>query len=327
MIYEFAVDPDIVVKWAVEQDAAMVGQFGLDRRRLVAEFPRNWGGEVHSRLLEWFDWDSGSPDFIEANGILSAYIDLMTEHMVPRGVAMRDHEWLVHATAEHAVRPFHAIVASNPPADSADVIDESVMQRLNDTRWHLPTIEPVRKTAEELALILAPILRHANEILIVDPYFDAADASYRNVLRALVLRAMAERNPARLRPRVVLITGVNDRQQGAGQIPQPQQNLNVANDKYGKALQRLPGELPVGVEVIFSCISGLIQGDRFHNRFVLSDFAGALCPYGVEELGEAVFDDITPLHQGQYEKRWAQFSRTTELPVVGVPVVIRGEQR
>jgi hypothetical protein len=327
VIYEFAVDPDIVVKWAMDQDAAMVGQFGLDRRRLVADFPRNWEGYVQSRLLQKFDLDYGAPEFIEANGILTAYLDLMAEHMVSRSVDVGDDEWLAHATAEHAVRPFHAIVASNPPAGSADVIDESVMQRLNDTRWHLPTIKPARKTAGELASLLAPILGHANEILIVDPYFDAADASYRDVLRALVLRAIAGRNPARVWPKFVLITGVDDRKRGAGQIPQAQQNLNVANAKYGDAQRCLPNELPVGVEMACYCISGLIQGDRFHNRFVLSDFAGALCPYGVEELGEEVFDDITPLHQGQYEKRWAQFSRTAELPVVGRSVVIRGEQQ
>lgn len=327
MIYEFAVDPDIVVKWAIDQDAAMVGQFGLDRRRLVADFPRNWEGYVQSRLLQKFDLDYGAPEFIEANGILTAYLDLMAEHMVSRGVDVGDDEWLAHATAEHAARPFHAIVASNPPAGSTDVIDESVMQRLKDTRWHLPTIESARKTADELASRLEPILRHASEIVIVDPYFDAAEPTFCNVLRALVLRAMSGRNPARLKPKFVLITGVDDRRRGSGQIPQEQQNLRVANDKYGAAQRCLPSELPVDVEVTYYCISGLIEGDRFHNRFVLSDFAGALCPYGVEELGEKVFDDITPLHQGQYKKRWAQFSRTAELPVVGRPVVIRGEQR
>jgi hypothetical protein len=37
-----------------------------------------------------------------------------------------------------------------------------------------------------------------------------------------------------------------------------------------------------------------------------------------------VYDDITPLFEGQYRARWKQYSKAEGLNIIGDPVVVKG---
>src|SRR5262245_3397391 len=112
MIYEYALEPSLVVGWSVAGIGRFVGQFGLDYRRLVSDFPKDWKGRVVGEFYKRFDYDDSSFEFQNAQPALEAYLQILTDCMVPRQVTIPlDADWLEAAVIEHSKRPFYAILA------------------------------------------------------------------------------------------------------------------------------------------------------------------------------------------------------------------------
>ena len=328
MIFEYAVEPALVARWAKDGVVGLAGQFGLDQRRLVSDFRRGWEGEVAAALLEEFAFDAGDPDYVQASAFLSALLAFMNAHMVNRGLLTHgDRPWLDQALEVHAQEPFYAILACASVPGHAIVITDSIVNQLHDVRWYLPTLKPTAKTGDDLAAALAPLLRGATKIVMVDPYFDPRDETYREVLTSLLASATRLRGPGRGIPSVELIAGVGEGRPNGGTIPVERQHANEAQNRCDWATQYLGACIPKGMQLTFRCAANFPDGDRLHNRFVLTDFAGASLPYGTQALGAKVFDDISPLYQGQYEVRWRQFTRPETLQAIGAPRIIDGTAR
>lgn len=325
MIYEYAVDPSLMSAWAIASDVGLAPQFGLDHRRVVADFPSNWDGEATGALLERFGWDDGDPSYLDARNRLDALLAFMRPKVRRGQVAAKD-PWLPQAVQAHGVEPFHAILTSETLPGSDAVITPAVVQDLRNDRWYLPTIDVTTKTAEALATQLAPFLRAASQIVLVDPYFKADKPGYPEVLGLLLQRSMAMRSPGRPRPEVAVMTGVGDREQPAAGFALEEQLRREAANRCVKAEERLAHHIPKGITVKFVCIAQFEGGDQVHNRFLLTDVGGAIIPYGTQELGESVFDDITPMYSGQYRTRWRQYGKGEGLKVVGDAVHIAGEK-
>jgi hypothetical protein len=325
VIFEYAVEPALVAQWARDGEVGLAGQFGLDQRRVVSDFPRDWEGEVATALLEEFGYDAGDPDYLQASAFLNALLAFMNAHMIDRGLKLQqDRPWLDQALEVHAQEPFYAILTRTPVAGHSSVITETIVDQLRDARWYLPTVKSTAKTGGDLAATLAPLLRGATKIVVVDPFFDPRDPSYREVLTALLVSAAQLRGPGRSMPSVEIVTGVGEGRPDGGTIPVETQLANAAWNRCEWAAQHLGPCIPKGMQLTFQCAASFPDGDRLHNRFLLTDFAGASLPYGTQALGARVFDDISPLYQGQYEKRWRQFTGLSRLHVIGTPRVIDG---
>ncbi len=325
MIFEYAVEPALVARWAKDGVVGLAGQFGLDQRRVVSDLPTYWEGEVAAALLEEFDNDPGHPDYLHASAFLNALLTFMNAHVVSRGLNFQaNRPWLEQALEVHAQEPFYAILALEPPAGQVVVISDRVVDRLQDQRWYLPTMKPIPKTSADLASTLAPLLRGATKIVVVDPYFDPRDSAYRDVLAELLARASELRGPGRKMPAVELIAGVGEGRPNGGVIPVEAQMENAAKNLCAWAAQHLAACVPTHMQLTFRCAANFPDGDKLHNRFVLTDFAGASLPYGTQALGALVFDDLSLLYRGQYEERWRQFTRPERLKAIGTAQVIIG---
>lgn len=325
MIYEYAVEPALVARWAKDGVVGLAGQFGLDQRRVVSDLPTDWEGEVAAALLEEFDYEAGDPDYLQANAFLSALLAFMNAHVVRRGLKFQDgRPWLDQALEVHAQEPFYAILALSPREGHAEVVTERVVDNLHDPRWYLPTVKPTPKTSGDLSAVLAPLLKGATKIVVVDPYFNPRDLAYQEVLAALLMSASGLRGPGRRLPSVELIVGVSEDRPNGGATPVEAQMANAAGNLCAWACQYLPPCVPRGMQLTFRCAANFPDGDRLHNRFVLTDFAGASLPYGTQALGALVFDDLSVLYRGQYEERWRQFTRPDRIKTVGAAQVING---
>lgn len=326
MIYEYAVSPQLVAHWAMHGIGRMVGQFGMDQRRLVADFPVNWKGEAYSALLELCDFDYGSLNFQNASPTMDAYLQILGDPIVCRTIPhARGDEWLPAALQEHAVRPFHAILVDEPAPPDPAVIAPSVMDDVRDVRWCLPTVSPAKKTAEDLALVLAPLVARAKTIILVDPYFDSDEERFTSVLGSLLKAAVLNREAAFDMPKVVVMTGVEKAHAPRDGEFTGQQKKNVANDLLNKARKHLPSVLPAGVELEFVCLSHPIGGDPLHNRYLLTDVGGAVMPFGADARGSEMTDDIQPMQRGIYQARWNQYAKRRNLAIVLDGEVIRSK--
>jgi len=323
MIYEYAVDPALVTAWAMGRDVGLAPQFGLDHRRVVADFPSNWDGIATGVLLETFEWDCGDPDYIDAQSRLDALLAFMRPK-VSRGQRAPNGPWMTQATAAHDDEPFHAILAREAVHGREEVITPDVVQELRNQRWYLPTIDVTTKTAEALAAHLAPLLRTASQVVLIDPYFKADRPGYPEVLGLLVREAISMRSAARPRPVITVMSGVGDRDQPVAGLPVEEQLRRESQHRCSKAQELLGARIPRGISIKFCCIAQFGGGDQVHNRLLLTDVGGAIIPYGIQALGERVFDDITPLFAGQHRTRWRQYGKGEGLTIVGKPVMING---
>lgn len=323
MIYEYAIDPALVKEWALKREVGLARQFGLDQRRVVSDFPVNWEGLITGALWESFGWDASDPDYIDANSHLNALLQFMRPS-VSRGHNDSNRPWLEQALRTHESEPFHAILAQAPINGRAEVITPAVERELHNPRWHLPTIDLTTKTADALADQLAPLLRMASKIVLVDPYFEANKAGYPEVLSLLIKRAISGRSLGRAWPEVTVMTGVGDREKPASATPFDEQLRRESVHRCSKAAEYLGRWVPKGLKIEFLCITQFATGDQVHNRLLLTDVGGASIPYGTQALGDAVFDDITPLFAGQYRARWRQYGKGEGLAVIGAPMTISG---
>jgi hypothetical protein len=323
MIYEYAVDPELVTAWAVGKDIGLAPQFGLDNRRVVADFPSNWDGIATGILLETFQWDCGDPNYIEAQNRLDALLAFM-KPKVSRGQQAQNGSWITHVTTAHDKEPFHAILSRQAVYGREEVITPNVVQDLHNSRWYLPTIDVTTKTAEALAAQLAPLLRTSSSVILIDPYFKADRPSYPEVLGLLVRQAILTRSATRPKPDFTVMSGVGDRDVPAAGLPVEEQLRRESQHRCGKAKELLGPRIPKGMSVKFCCIAQFDGGDQIHNRLLLTDVGGAVIPYGTQAIGENVFDDITPLFAGQHRTRWRQYGKGEGLTIVGEPVMIDG---
>jgi hypothetical protein len=328
MIYEYALDPSLVVEWAVAGIGRCVGQFGMDYRRLVSDFPRDWKGRVSGVFYERFDYDDTSIEFQNAQPELEAYLQILTDCMVPRRTDIPlEADWLQGALAEHSQRPFYAILASNKPVDSPpEVITEAVIDQVRDERWYLPTIRTSRKSAAEIGEALRPVLQMASKIVLVDPYFDANEQRYRDSLVALVGQALRMPRSVAADPEIVIVTGVDQMHREREGEFTGEQIARVAANLRASAERQLPRCLPAGCRVQLVVLKNRLGADPMHNRFVLTDVGGVIVPYGLDDYTRAeahtVRDDLQPMHRGIYDERWQQYAELRGVDVVLGPIAI-----
>jgi len=337
MIYEYALEPSLVVDWAIAGIGRCVGQFGLDYRRLVSDFPKDWKGQVYGDFLARFDYDYGHPNVANTQPTLDAYLQLLTDCMVPRQVALPDDAvWVDEAIREHAVRPFHAIFAARQKADPhPDIITEKSVDNIRDERWWLPTVKTTRKSAAEIGAALRPILQAASEIHIVDPYFDAGAKRFRETFAEIVRQATTLPRAVSSNPVITLVTGVErafkdwekptDEEQVKKRL---KEEANVAANIAELARRHLTELVPPGVTVRLIVLKNATRGDPLHNRFVLTDVGAVIVPYGVDDYDReddhSAKDDLTPMPRGMYEERWAQYVIGALANTVAEPVTISG---
>ena len=317
MIYEYAVSPQLVAHWAMHRIGRMVGQFGMDQRRLVADFPKDWKGEAYGALLELCNFDYSSLENQNASPTMDAYLQILGDTFVCRTTPQaRGDEWLPAALNEHAQRPFHAILVEKATHDNPAVITPAVMEDVRDVRWYLPTVSPSKKTAEELVFTLAPLMVRARTVILVDPYFDSSEERFTSVLRLLLQVAVVNREEAIGMPKVVVMTGVEKAHSPRDGEFTEQQKRNVVNDLVNKARTHLPSVLPAGVELEFVCLAHPIGGDPLHNRYLLTDVGGAVMPFGADARGTETTDDVQPMQKGIYQARWNQYAKRQNLSIV-----------
>lgn len=331
MIYEYALDPTLVVDWAIGRKGRFVGQFGMDQRRLVSDYPKDWASEVYGAFYEHFGYDDSSLEFQNAQPELQSYVQWLSEFTVQRNVMRTaEHTWLQGAVAEHGRRPFHAIMTTTgDDVECGEVITPEVLDNIRDARWYLPTIMATKKSAENLAAAMEPMLRGAQYIVLVDPYFDAADARYQASFAALIRAACRARGNGSSLPELIVMTGVEQKRTRDGKKFTRAEMAGVANELRAKAQRVIPNLLPRGMCVSFYCLKHPDGGDPLHNRYILTDIGGVIAPYGLAEYkrGKAndAKDDLTPMPKGMYSERHQQYVKKVGIDIVLGEIQIDGK--
>lgn len=300
MIHEFAVDPELLVEWSESRlsFALFTSSFGLGEPRIMSRYPVDWK-ELAKKC--WDEREAGATTDEEKGKLelqRERFIELsrlLSEAVVDRTklVYVYSKTWLDNAKA-HAPRSIPSILTRRATGASAHVlVGEGIVDH---PRWKLQKAMCVARDAKALGEAVAPLLRCSDKIVFVDPYFDPTRSDYRHSFEMFV-KALESRVGLSNPSRIAVLTSVLDDKRPSWS------HIKTACEKYIWPL------LPVGWEMTFVAVSDSgPQGEKFHNRYILTNLGGIVFGVGLDSGEATQADDLSVMGRAQYEKRWEQYA-------------------
>ena len=310
MLYEYALEPELVATWGDRSAGRyFADKFGLGSPRIVSRCPKQW------KKLVWSAWErlqTGDKEIDHAR--MTELIEQLSEAMVGRTntVVNPDHTWLNKATEEHQRVPFHAILARRNPAGHAGILTADDLDE-RTSLWTIPRGVTIPRTAAAIAGTVGNMLRIATEITFIDPYFAPHHERFRNVLEACLKACLRQRVGAP--PRIRILSS----------------DKNGAEETYfrDECGRRLPVLIPADLTVTIRRLRERQDGERLHNRYILTELGGISFGVGLDEAAAPSIarDDLHVLDRGQYEERWRQYSDGSLAFISEHPISIAGTRR
>ena len=290
MVYEYALDPEMVASWAnPENFRFFIDKFGWGTPRALAEYPgfNNWKSRI-KRSLKCIK--------VTDKTKLAEVLKILKENIIKRdGKFDGNLSWLENALAEHEGRPFHAIIAESN-SDKQAVLHASRLGINPDPYWDIPNEAIVPKTAAEMARIVEPMLRLCNEVIFIDPHFakdidpERQQSRYLKSFEAFfqsMLKARYLKNPDRIEIHT---------------------SDGVKFEHFRKAIEaKLPGIIPFGFKVKVIRWRQRQEGPELHDRYIITDIGGVEFSKGLDTGKKGATEKITLLGKKSYTMYWHRY--------------------
>lgn len=315
MIYEFALEPELVASWHDRRVAyPILCQMGPGLTRVPCSFPAAaWSKLVVEAVQAAFP-DARAPEAQRARKNIEVLLRHLHDTGTRRNGRLTDREpWLDAARREHAAFPFGGIVVRASASREAFLVVADQMPEENFPAW-APPAPPVARQPGELANALAPLLRCATQVRFVDPYFDAGVDAFFAPMKAYLLTAQNRRSAGDLRVQIHFAVSRSDVEQQVRirgrELTAAAMNamgLEIATSRLDICERRIKPILRPGVAVRAFAWGEGQTGIRMHNRYVLTEVGGIAVQHGLDRSGIAAeTDDLTILSKEQFEQRAAE---------------------
>lgn len=289
MIFEYALEPELVANWHDRQSADRFKEsFGVGRGRLVSQYPNKWVQRV------WGAFDSTDQN---AKKRLEALLTALTRTMTSRGSAYNGMlSWLENAELEHVRSAFHAILARNNPRQILSVLLGDGLDEVREPLWAVPTTATVPRQASALASAVGPLLRISKRILLIDQHFNPSESRYRNSLEVLLDDVYQHSTSPIPTLRVeVHLTADGD-------------SKPTATHFQSQCQQRMSRIIRAGMGVRFVRWHQRSGGETLHHRYILTELGGLSLLHGFDEGPAGETNEINIQSKDTYALRWAQYA-------------------
>lgn len=293
MIYEYAIEPAVVVEWAKKRKSCriIIDNFGLGKPRLMADFPKlkNWRKQ--------FRHAAGS-----INDMAKCRLEELFMHLTEKRVQRNSYDydgnnsWLENTEKENKRRPFRAILVVENPTRNDHVLQNNLLGDWPDEKWSASRGITVPRKAEEMAAAISSMLQNSEEVKFIDPYFRPSP-KWLEPLTAF-LKNCVESIPSPGGKKIEIHTTCD-----------PEKRPSFACFK--EECRKMPKDLPKGITITFKVWKQREGGEKLHNRYVLTDIGGVSFGTGLDQGKEGETDDITLLNRDQYVRRWQQYASDT----------------
>ncbi len=250
MLYEYAVEPKAIgSNW--QEFRYLFEKFGFDRGRLISQFPKSWLREVYEA--------SAAMKPVERARLEESLRRAKQTKIIRKGRAFDPAlgSWINNALAQHAVSPFHAIIAEvNPTGHGAVVVAEDA-DELNPLMQSAHTWQ-VPRVGSDIAAAMAPILLSARRVLFVDRFFNIENPRYRETLKACLDLLHAHGH-----------TGIQCQIHFCDHDRRPPADLVEI-----QARRWIRGIIPDGMSIVLFTWRERNGGEDFHARYLLTDVGG-----------------------------------------------------
>ncbi len=289
---EYALDPACLTP-SRDRFARLLFGFSFEQGRLIAAYPDNWRARLYDRIQE-------SPLRDTEKAWMVEHLSRAKHRMLPPD--MRNYEGSVSflknaLLCQDGGHPFYAIVAEQNPESARRVIladDVSDMEPL----WRSDATSTVAREAAELIRPVELLLNHSKTVMLVDPYFATPDGVPRGrFLRPLqrmldVLHAQ-QHFPMRFEyhtnasnVRVVLRKFKDNMREGIAPILRRGQFVDIIGWKPRKSA----------------------RAQAFHDRYILTELAGAGYTYGLDDGPEGETTGVQRLSANDHARVLENFS-------------------
>ena len=150
----------------------------------------------------------------------------------------------------------------------------------------------VKRNAVEMAEVVAPMLECSSIVIFVDPHFGPEPLRYRRPFEAF-LEQMVRHRPGEMPKRIEVQTAA--------------EYTGTEEFFRGECKRRLRRCVPEGIQVLVRRLKQKQDGEKLHNRYILTDLGGVAFGTGLDEGNEGETDDITLMDRDQYQLRWSQY--------------------
>lgn len=287
MIYEYALEPELVATWTDRTTFRYyMSSFEFGHGRAVSRYPKHW-----ARLV----WQSFSNDCDIAQLRLTELLKHLSQQMVRRRdfVWIADSKcWLENAQDEHTRCAFRAIIARTNPKNHADVLTENDLDPGKSQLWAVSNSLVVERRAAQMADAVASLLRCSSKVIFVDPHFRPQEPRFQKPLAAFLQRFI-DRPPTGLPESIELHASTK---------------YECSEDFFrDQCTVKFCRSIPKGMRVLVRRLSEKPDGEKLHNRYILTNLGGVTFGTGLDEGEEGQSDDISMMDRGQFELRWSQY--------------------
>ena len=291
MIHEYAVEPEVAAAWSANRkdQRHFLGEFGVGTPRIVSKCPRRWTKLVwaaRSQLQHTGDVDKKRAE---------VFIDRLSQTMVKRRASSGwsdRRSWLENVVEEHRRTPFRAILAQHGTKDDSTILGADGLDD-DAPLWATPRGVSVPRTAGDIADAVRDMLRAATDVVFIDPHFKPQLPRYVNVIAACLRACREQRIPAG-DPRIRILSSAKD---------------SSTPEYFAEQCRaRLPGQLPLGQQVVIRRLRERSGQEKLHNRYILTELGGVSLGVGLDEGQDGATDDLVLLDRGVYYERWKQYA-------------------
>ena len=312
MIYEYAIDPELVVAWGKDRKDCryFFNEFGLGTSRIMAEFPnfKKWRKQFRQA---WATAGDNEKKRIEE----------LFKRITEKRVHRLDHDydgnrtWLENAEEENRRYGFQAILSVDNPQGHDQILSAAVLDDLPDDHplWHIKSQCSCARQAQEMADLVSPLLTNCSELHFVDPHFRHDDIRHRRPLAEFLEKVARLRHRRPAIEKIIMHTAPNDKK------------YSSTSCFREECEQKLPGHIPEGLQLELKRWRQRSGGEKLHNRYILTDIGGVKVDPGLDEGEEGESFEVICLERAPYEKQWNDYVRSPAFdPSDEQPVTVMG---
>ncbi|MCF8070664.1 MAG: hypothetical protein K9L30_18945 [Desulfobacterales bacterium] len=291
MIYEYAIEPELLVEWAQNQIVASYinDNFGLGKPRLMSEFPKL--KKIRKQYLEYTNQPENDD---HAKKRLAELFSCLTEKTIKRQNYYYDGQksWLENAELEDAQKmPFRAIISQKNPRQKSKILLNEAIGGWPAKYWDADDSIRVKKQAQSIIELITPLLYSCNKIYWIDPYFRLQ----KNIsLFRLILKTLLSHN--------------KDLSKQTFEIHFSIDNLGATQKHIEKQFRKkIEPILPEKLVLNIKGWSRLPGKEKYHDRFLLTDIGGIRSSFGFDEEYGEVTTALDLLSKKEYLSRMQNY--------------------
>lgn len=290
MIYEYALDPDVLKKWASNRRdyAEFLREYGKGSPRLISSFPKKKVSKLRGYLLNKSPSDAGSSHCWRYEEMVKE----ITKSLILRdGAEVADVSWNQQVKTEHRRIPF-GVVLSNEEIDiDRNITPESMYSE--SSIWNHPRQRSIPRTIDCICSAVRGLLCYSIEnIVIVDAYGWSNEAI--RTIKYFINSIVTDRVNSKL-PTIKLFYKEHE-----------QRGLPADRTKQ-LIVDGLNPDLPeINLQVYE--LRETEESDVFHNRCIFTEHGGIILGHGIGVSdSETHTDEAILMEKEIHEKKRNQF--------------------